>query len=69
MGLGMKERGKTKFFDGEVQREPSLVSPLVANPDLLTLRSVLGLITAIILKSERVFSFKATNLQHLRLEI
>ena len=37
-------------------------------PIMNALRSVLGLITVIVLKSERVFSFEATNLQHVRLE-
>ena len=46
--------------------------PLVANLDPRindTMGSVLGLITVIILKRERVFSFKATDLQHVSLEI
>ena len=62
----------TLFIDGEIQ------SPLQSPPQLQiliphenTLRSVLGLITVIILKRVRegVVSFKAANLQHVRLEM
>ena len=46
--------------------------PLAANLDPRindTMGSVLGLITVIILKRERVFSFKARDLQHVSLKI
>ena len=49
-----------------------LVPPVVRNPDASiknTLGSVLGLITVIILKRVTVFSFKATNIQHVRLKM
>ena len=54
--------------------EPSPLPPLVENPDPLiknTLRSVLYLITVISLKRVRegAFYFKATNLQHVRINM
>ena len=70
-GVRHEEKGEDSIFWWRGS-EPSPVPPLVANPDppiKSTLRSVLGLITIIILKRVRVFSFKATNLQHVRLEM
>ena len=69
----IQQKGKVHNF-GHEQGEASPVPALVANPDVTiksTLRSVLGLITVMILKRvcERVFSFKATNLQNVRLEM
>ena len=52
--------------------EPSPVPPLAANPDppiKSILRSVLGLITVMILKRVRVFSFTTTNLQHVKVTV
>ena len=62
MGWGMKESARIWFFGGEVQSW---------SPTKNTLRSVLGLVTVIILKRvlERVVAFKTINIQHVRLEM
>ena len=63
MGWGMKERGALLFLVGSNIQYP--------DPPQNILRSELGLNTVKILKRvrESIFSFKAINLEHVRLEI
>ena len=71
-GEAWRKRGGLNFLMGRIRALPSSsLSCKSWSPIKSTLSAVLGLITIIILKRvrERVFSFKATNLQHVRLEM
>ena len=77
-GVRYKERGRNPFLvgsdiqhNGEVQNFGHEWEAYPDPPQKNILRSVLGLNTVIILEKLRecVFSFKATNLQHVRLEM
>ena len=79
MGWGMKERGWTQFFGGEWRstegwdsKSRTWMGRVLSWSSIKNiLRSVLGLDTVIILKrlKESIFSFEATYLQHVRLQL
>ena len=71
MGRGSKERGKTQFFGGEVQSPPQslpelqILIPHKKHPDECAWSDYCNDFE----NSERVLSFKATNLRHVRLQM